>query len=478
VVVDNLQRSIINSGIPTNQTWSGLSSLRIGRLGEQTLQDVSVDEFRLFTTTLTTFEVQALAGIRDPRAPLRSADAAAPDVLGALREHYVRRVAPETESTLRALTAARAEENELITSQLEVMVMRELPEPRPTFVLARGAYDAPTTPVTAGTPDFLPALAADLPRNRLGLARWLLDPSHPLTSRVFVNRVWASLFGRGLVATPDDFGNQGQLPSHPALLDWLARTFVESGWNLKALQKRIVMSATFRQSSVTDAASRERDPDNEWLARGPSYRLSAEQIRDTALAASGLLVSRIGGPSVYPYQPAGLWEELATRNATSYTQGTGDDLYRRSLYTVWKRSTPPPSAISFDAGERFACTVRRQRTSTPLQALVLMNDPQYVESARVLAEQVLRHGGTTTDTRAAYAFRRVTSQQPSADALGRLVSLHDAEHARFEAHRDAAVRLLRTGERPYAQDLDTADLAAWTVVSSTIMNLDAAVYTR
>jgi len=427
---------------------------------------------------LTTFEVQALAGVREPRAPLPTALDAADDVQTALREHYVRRVAPETVPTMRALTAARAEENALVTSQLEVMVMRELPQPRPTFVLARGAYDAPTTPVTPATPAFLPPLGADLPRNRLGLARWLLDPAHPLTSRVFVNRVWASLFGRGLVATPDDFGNQGQLPSHPDLLDWLALTFVESGWDLKALQKRIALSATFRQSSVADAASRERDPDNEWLARGPSYRMSAEQIRDAALATSGLLVAKVGGPSVYPYQPAGLWEELATRNATSYTQGTGDDLYRRSLYTVWKRSTPPPSAISFDAGERFACTVRRQRTSTPLQALVLMNDPQYVESARVLAEQILRHGGSTTEARTDYAFRRVTSQQPSADALTRLVALHDAEHARFVAQRDAAVSLLRTGEHPYAEDLDTADLAAWTVVSSTIMNLDAAVYTR
>ncbi len=469
VVVDNLQRSIINSGIPTNQSWGGIGSLRIGRLGEQTLQDVSVDEFRLFETTLTPVEVASLAGIEDA---LGSA------TQSALREHYVRRHAPTFAPALRALTAVRAEENELITSQLEVMVMRELPQPRPTFILARGAYDAPTDPVAPATPDFLPPFPETLPRNRLGLARWLVDPTHPLTSRVFVNRVWASLLGRGLVPTPDDFGNQGRLPSHPDLLDWLAVTFVESGWDLKALQKRIVLSATYRQSSIADERTRELDPENEWLARGPAHRLSAEQIRDTALAASGLLVPTIGGPSVYPYQPPGLWEELATRNATTYTQGTGDALYRRSLYTVWKRSTPPPSAISFDASERFACTVNRQRTSTPLQALVLMNDPQYVESARVLAEHILREGGGSPEARATYAVRRVTAQQPSPAALAALVALYDAERARFGNDRSAALGLLRTGERPPDTDLPPEDLAAWTVVASTILNLDAMVYAR
>jgi hypothetical protein len=332
--------------------------------------------------------------------------------------------------------------------------------------------------VEPATPDFLPSFPETLPRNRLGLARWLVDPAHPLTSRVFVNRVWASLFGRGLVPTPDDFGSQGRLPSHPDLLDWLAVTFVDSGWDLKALQKRIVLSATYRQSSTADEKSRERDPENEWLARGPAHRLSAEQIRDAALAASGLLVSTIGGPSVYPYQPPGLWEELATRNATTYTQGTGDDLYRRSLYTVWKRSTPPPSAISFDASERFACTVNRQRTSTPLQALVLMNDPQYVESARVLAEHILREGGSSPEARATYAFRRVTARQPSPAALTSLLALYDAERVRFGNDRSAALGLLRTGARPLDPDLPQEDLAAWTVVASTILNLDAMVYTR
>ncbi len=479
VLNDHLQRSIINSGIPTNQSWGGINSLRVGRLGEQTLQGVTVDEFRLFATALTTLEVEAQAGLRAVGDPLPAGEAAAPaQVRQALREHYVQRKAPGFAKAMRDLTAVRAEENELLTSQLEVMVMRELPEPRPTFILARGAYDAPTTPVEPATPAFLPPMADDLPKNRLGLARWLVDPAHPLTSRVLVNRVWASLFGRGLVATPDDFGNQGRLPSHPDLLDWLAVDFVASGWDLKALYRQIALSATFRQSSVAATDAREQDPDNVWLARGPAFRLSAEQIRDSTLAVSGLLVGTIGGPSVYPYQPDGLWEELATRNATSYEQGEGDALYRRSLYTVWKRSSPPPSAISFDAAERFACTVNRQRTSTPLQALVLMNDPQYVEGARMLAEHVMREGGSSAAARALYAYRRATSQTPSDAAIQRLVALYDTEYERFSQDRAAARALLATGEHPVDSTLDPADLAAWTVVSNTIMNLDAVVYTR
>ncbi|MCC7042653.1 MAG: DUF1553 domain-containing protein, partial [Acidobacteria bacterium] len=351
-------------------------------------------------------------------------------------------------------------------------------EPRPTFVLARGAYDAPTDRVEPGTPAALPPFPDELPRNRLGLARWLLDPKHPLTSRVVVNRYWAQMFGRGLVPTVDDFGSQGRLPTHPELLDWLAATFVESGWDLKALVRQMVMSATFRQASVADAAAREADPDNAWLARGPSYRMSAEQIRDAALHASGLLVTKIGGPSVYPYQPKGLWEELAIRNATTYTQGTGDDLYRRSLYTVWKRSTPPPSSISFDAGERMLCTVSRQRTSTPLQALILLNDPQYVEGARVLAERALRHGGASNDDRVRFVFRRVMSRAPSPTELSRLTALQGDARARFAGDRPAALALRRVGEKAIDTALDPVEVAAWTVVTSTILNLDEAVHTR
>ena len=336
------------------------------------------------------------------------ADARTPAQQSALREHYLLRADRSFAETLRTLTVVRGEENDLLTSLNEVMIMRDRAETRPTFILARGAYDAPTEPVTPGTPSAAGAPPKGLPPTRLGLARWLVAPGHPLTARVIVNRYWAQLFGRGLVSTLADFGNQGRLPTHPELLDWLATTFIESRWDLKAFQKQVVMSATYRQSSTADAKAIERDPENVWLSRGPSHRLAAEQIRDAALATSGLLVRTVGGPSVYPYQPAGLWEALATRNATTYEQGHGEDLYRRSLYTVWKRSSPPPSAINFDAAERLFCTVSRQRTSTPLQSLVLMNDPQYVEAARVLAARIVHEGGTTP-------AERITVHVPDAD---------------------------------------------------------------
>jgi hypothetical protein len=232
-----------------------------------------------------------------------------------------------------------------------------------------------------------------------------------------------------------------------------------------------------RQESSVDVPTRDADPDNVWLARGPAYRLSAEQIRDAALASSGLLVREVGGPSVFPYQPEGIWEELAY-GSTKYEQATGDGLYRRSLYTVWKRAAPPPSAISFDASERLFCTVTRQRTSTPLQALVLLNDPQYLESARVLAEQVLQQGARSTDDRATYAFRRVTSRTPTESERRHLVQLFESERARFDASPTAARELLRVGERPPDATLNSAEAAAWTVVASTILNLDEAVYTR
>ena len=380
-----------------------------------------------------------------------------------------------TAITWRTLTALRDEENRILTAQPSVMVMRELATPRPTFVLARGAYDAPTDRVSPGTPAAILAFPKDLPRNRLGLAQWLLSPSNPLTARVFVNRYWAMAFGRGLVPTAEDFGSQGAMPSHPELLDWLATTFVTSGWDAKAIQKLIVTSATYRQSSIADAQARAADPDNVWLARGPSFRMSIEQVRDTALAASGLLVRRIGGPSVYPYQPAGLWESLAA--GAKYPQSTGEGLYRRSLYTAWKRAAPPPSAIGFDASERLTCIVTRQRTNTPQQALILLNDPQFVESARVLAEQLMREGSTPAD-RVTMAFRKVITRAPSASEVAQLTRLYDTTRTRFMEAPASAVALLATGEHPRDPSLDPSDLAAWTVVASTVMNLDEAVFSR
>jgi hypothetical protein len=358
------------------------------------------------------------------------------------------------------------------------MVMRDTPEPRPAFVLNRGAYDAPTEEVEPGTPRAVLAFADSLPANRLGLARWLFSPRHPLTARVAANRYWQMHFGRGLIATPDDFGSQGALPTHPALLDWLATTFEYGGWDLKALHRLIVTSATYRQSSVAGPALQERDPANELLARGPSYRLPAEMVRDNALAVSGLLVPTLGGPSVKPYQPAGLWEELATRNATVYVQDTGDKLYRRSMYTIWKRTTPPPSMMSFDASERNFCTVRRQSTSTPLQALILLNDPQYVEAARVLAERTIREGGPELRSRLTVAFRLLTSRRPGPEELEVLEALARSEQEAFAADPEAALELLAVGDHPRDPALDAPEVAALTVVANTIMSYDEAVIKR
>ncbi len=480
LMTDNLSRSIISE---PKGDWGGISAIRIGRRGDENLSDVSVDEFRVYADELTSLEVATVAGVTHPLGQLAqdaASGALSAPARAALMEHWVRRVARLGDRERAQLRTLRGKENTIITNLPQVMVMRDLPagRARPTFVLARGAYDAPADPVDADTPAMLPAFDKNLPKNRLGLARWLVAPSNPLAARVLVNRYWTLLFGTGLVATPEDFGNQGTLPTHPALLDYLAVTFRDVGWNLKGLLRQIVLSQTYRQSSAATAQALEIDPANAKLARGPAYRLASEQIRDSVLAASGLLVRTIGGESVYPYQPPGLWEELATRNATTYTQGKGDDLYRRSLYTVWKRSTPPPSAISFDASERLLCTVKRQRTSTPLQALVLLNDVQYVEASRVLAERLLLEGGETTDARITAAYRLLTSRAPRPTELTTVRTLFERERATFAGNVAAAKALARAGEKTPARALNPVDVAAWTVVASTIMNTDEAVNKR
>lgn len=356
------------------------------------------------------------------------------------------------------------------------LVMEELPQPRATFVLMRGAYDKPGDAVTAATPATLPALAADLPRNRLGLARWLVDPANPLTARVTVNRYWQSLFGVGLVKTAEDFGSQGEAPSHPELLDWLATEFVRTGWDVKATLRLLMTSATYRQSSRLTPALRERDPENRLLARGPRFRLSAEMIRDQALAASGLLVGKIGGPSVRPYHPPGLYEQVvAGSGANTYVLGKGDELHRRSLYTYWKRSVPNPAMLTFDAPFRETCTVRRPRTNTPLQALNLMNDPTYVEAARFLAQRIIRDGGTTPETRITRGYQLVLARSPRPAELTVLTAAYQRALADFRADQLAATGLLKVGEATTDPQLDPAELAALTTVASTILNLDETV---
>ena len=357
------------------------------------------------------------------------------------------------------------------------LVMADMPQPRETFMLIRGAYDKKGDKVTTGVPAALPPLPSGAPQNRLGLAQWLVDPSHPLTARVAVNRYWQQYFGTGIVKTSEDFGSQGEWPSHPELLDWLAIEFVQSGWDVKHMQRMIVTSNTYRQSSHVTPQLIERDPENRLLARGPRFRVDAEVVRDCALATSGLLVEQLGGPSVKPYQPSGLWEAIGFvgSNTSNFKQDQGDSLYRRSMYTFWKRTCPPPSLLTFDAPSRETCTVRRPRTNTPLQALVLMNDEQYVEAARKLAERMITEGGSSPQERAGYAFRLATARAPAADELAVLVRAFESQLADYRADADAATKLISIGQSPRNLSLDPSELAAWTMVANLILNLDETV---
>lgn len=372
-----------------------------------------------------------------------------------------------------ALEAARrAAENSIPST----MVMVEMPSPRDTFLLERGSYEKPGEKVGAAVPAFLPPLPQGAAADRLGFAKWLVDPAHPLTARVAVNRFWQGYFGTGLVKTADDFGSQGEPPSHPELLDWLATEFISSGWNGKAMQKLIVMSATYRQSSKAVAALIEKDPENRLLARGPRFRMPAEMIRDQALLVAGLLHEKQGGPPVKPYQPDGIWEQLSVIDDRKlYERSKAPDLWRRSLYTYWKRTAPPPGLTTFDAPTREFCVVRRSRSSTPLQALVLLNDETYIEAARMLAERMIKQGGMQASSRIAFGFRLATLRSP---ATAETQVLQAGLEHRLKLYRNdakAAAALLRNGEAPRDMTIDPVELAAYTTVASVILNLDEVV---
>ncbi|MCF6284533.1 MAG: DUF1553 domain-containing protein, partial [Candidatus Hydrogenedentes bacterium] len=315
----------------------------------------------------------------------------------------------------------------------------------------------------------------------LGLAQWLVAPENPLTARVVVNRFWQRFFGVGFVGTPDDFGAQGERPSHPELLDWLAGEFIESGWDVKALQRLIVTSAVYRQTSRLRPELAERDPANRLLARGPRYRLDAEQMRDNVLTVSGLLVERLGGPSVKPYQPVGLWKDVAygggglRYTAQEYIQDHGEKLYRRSLYTFWKRAAAPPGMLLFDAPNRDVCTARRSRSNTPLQALALMNDVQYVEAARAVASRVMKESGPNVLERIAYASMLILARPARPVEEAALAQQFEGQLADYRATPEAALALLDTGESDYDTALGSAELAAWTMVANTLLNTDAAI---
>ncbi|HEV3340569.1 MAG TPA: DUF1553 domain-containing protein [Pirellulales bacterium] len=463
-----------------NQSFATKEPLRIGGGGgEDGRFHGSLDDVRVYRQVLTDDEVQIVATVESISDIAAMAPEHRPTGLALkIRACFLDGIAPPpVREAWRNLVELRKKRAAMIESFPTTMVMQEMPQPRETHLLARGQYDRPGEIVPAALPASLPPVPDGVSdsdsrtNNRLALARWLVDRANPLTARVTVNRLWQMLFGMGLVRTVDDFGAQGEPPSHPELLDWLATEFVASGWDVKATLRQIVTSAAYRQSSKTSAELLSRDPENRLLARGPRGRLPAEMVRDQVLAASGLLVERLGGPSVKPYQPEGLWRDIAEGN---YVQDHGESLYRRGLYTFWKRTVAPPVMMAFDAAGRETCIVRETRTNTPLQALVLLNEVGFVEASRALAERAVRGGGTPNE-RIGLAFRLVTSRRPTAEELRTLVGGWQRHVDHYRANRDAAVAAITVGESRPDASLDPAELAAYMAVAGVIMNLDEAV---
>jgi hypothetical protein len=439
-----------------------------------------IDDVRVYDTELTTEEV----GILSVSKSLNELAALSPAQRNKAESAKIRsafldsaRAPVEVRDAFEQLTNLRHQRASYYENIPTLMVMEELPIPRETHILLRGSYDQPGELVNPAVPDILPAMPKDFPKNRMGLARWLVDSSNPLTARVAVNRFWQMYFGMGIVKTVDDFGSQGEPPSHPELLDWLATEFVRTGWNVKELQKMIVTSATYRQRSQATPEMVQRDPENRLLARGARFRLPAETVRDQALSMANLLVEKVGGPSVKPYQPEGLWTDLIQDGYKrgTYVQDRGDNLYRRSLYTFWKRTIPPPSMANFDAPSRESCILQRGLTNSPLQTLNLMNDVTFLEAARVLAERMMKEGGSTAEERIAFAFRLATGRFPNTlESRVLSDSLHYALD-RFQTHPDNATNYLTVGEHSRDQKLDAKELAAYSSVASLILNLDETV---
>ncbi len=438
IVRDHLTREIAGGGDP----FVGLGQ----RMRDKGFKNGRVDEFRVYRGLLSSGEIGALAGVKPG---IEAVD---------LRPSH----SPQ-------LQKARERRSQIAKSIPEIMVMREMPGNRPTFVLERGEYSKRGEPVSAATPKVLPEMDPELPPNRLGLAKWLTDPAHPLTTRVTVNRYWQLMFGRGLVSTSEDFGSQGKPPSHPQLLDWLSRDFIAHGWDLHHLLRQIALSATYRQDSRVSPQMREKDPENLLLARSPSDRLPAEMIRDNALAVSGLLSSKIGGPSVKPYDLEVSFKPMKP--------DTGENLYRRSVYTFWKRTAPAPVMMTLDASKRDVCTVKREKTASPLQSLVLLNGPQFVEAARVTAERLLDEHGDDESSLIRHAFRLMTSRHPEPREHEILASLVHEQLAVFTANPNQAAEFLKAGARPSAGNHPPGRLAATTVLISTLMNFDES-YTK
>ena len=463
---DKLYKDILlngaDPGLQVGAVWRGKG-----------LKDAQVDEVSVYDLELSPLEIRQIASPDQYKATL----AKQPDQLTAaektdLKKYYLTNHSLPYREKLKAVVSQRKVHSDSVEVIPEMMIMQDKADKRPTYVLTRGEYSAHGEEVFPNTPESILPMDTELPKNRLGLARWLTSPDNPLTARVAVNRFWQNYFGKGLVATSGDFGNQGQLPSHPELLDWLALEFQRSGWDVKAIQRLIVTSATYRQASQKRTDLEERDPDNILLARGPSLRLSGELIRDNVLFASGLMTGEVGGKSVFPYQPEGLWN----LNGARYIQDTGKNLYRRSMYTIWKRSVHNPTLAIFDAPDHSESVSKRQETNTPLQALALLNDPIFVEASRVLGEQMVAYpeiSGAISDT-----FRKLTGRNPHPKELEILLELRESEHRKFTADRNKLKGWLETGEYRINPDLDPVQVAANAVTASAIINSDAALTKR
>ena len=457
------------------QGFGNDGALMLGTAGDADNQfQGAIDDVRIYTEQLTRSEI-ALLAVKESIVELLSISKSARtrNQQLKLRTYFTEHFAPaKYREEAAAVNRLRGELAEHHRGYPSLMIMQDLAEPRQTHLLDRGQYNAPGGVVTPDVPEVFADLPEAASRNRLDLAHWLIDPDNPLTARVAVNRLWQMSFERGLVRTTEDFGAQGQRPSHPQLLDWLATELIRQKWDLQAIRRLIVTSATYRQRSHTSTELLAIDPSNRLLARGPRFRLAAEVIRDSALYASGLLVERLGGPSVKPYQPAGLWKELGDE---AYEQDRGENLYRRSLYTFWKRTVSHPLMTTFDASSREICTVREERTNTPMQALALMNEAGMIEAARVLAERVLNEPHQTPTARLIRAFRLVTSRRPEPAEMTVLEQSFDESLAHFAKHRQAAERLAAVGEHPRSQHLSTIEVASYAIVANMLLNLDEVV---
>ncbi len=455
---------------------------RIGRRQASTSYTGAIDDVRWYRRPLSVDEIgrlansQLVAGIVAAPEGMQSADQTKK-----LRALFLQNHAdPADARVAQKLDEALEEQRRLIADTPTTMVMEESDEINPAFILVRGQYDQHGKQVTPGVPEFLDIESGSQRQtnDRLDLAKWLVAPSHPLTARVTVNRIWERLFGTGLVRTADDFGTQGELPSHPELLDWLAMELIETDWDVKRLMRLIVSSATYRQSSNCSAELWRIDSENRWLARGPRFRMDAEMVRDNALAVSGLIVEKLGGPPVMPYQPAGVWADVTYDSDRDYLNSDGESLYRRSLYTFWKRQSPPSNMLVFDAPTRETCLVQRSRTNTPLQALALMNDPTFVEAARKLAERVMLEDFDQASNRIAFAFRLATARNPSREESDVLVRVFRQQLDSFGHRKNAAAELVSVGSSPRNPSLDVTELAAWTTVASVILCLDETITRR